>query len=87
MQELTREQLKELYFRWCEDETNNTFNKSNPPAGVALAIGLLAELDPLEFDIVSEKLSDMSQTFATNEEGIPLKVLRWLRPYYRMKSL
>lgn len=79
--------LREEYIKWCEDETRNKFDRQDLPAGVRLAVNLLEELDPLEFDVVSEKLSDMSQTFATNEEGIPLKVLRWLRPYYRLRSL
>lgn len=79
--------LREEYIKWCEDETRNKFDRQDLPAGVRLAVNLLEELDPLEFDVVSEKLSDMSQTFATNEEGIPLKVLRWLKPYYRLRSL
>lgn len=79
--------LREEYIKWCEDETRNKFDRQDLPAGVRLAVNLLEELDPLEFDVVSEKLSDMSQTFATNEEGIPLKVMRWLRPYYRLRSL
>lgn len=79
--------LRELYIKWCEDETRNKFDREDLPAGVVLAVGLMEELDPLEFDVVSEKLSDMSQTYATNEDGIPLKVMRWLRPYYRLRSL
>ena len=79
--------LRKLYINWCEDETRNKFGKDNLPAGVKLAVDLLIELDPLEFDVTSEKLSDMSITYATNEDGIPLKVLRWLKPYYRLKSL
>lgn len=79
--------LKTIYLNWIQDETNNKFDAKNLPGGVKVALDLLMELDPLEFDVVSEKLSDMSQTFATNEEGIPLKVLRWLQPYYRLKSL
>ena len=79
--------LKELYIQWCEDETRNTFDKDNLPPGIELAVNLLMKLDPLEFDVTSEKLSDMSTTYATSEEGIPLKVLRWLKPYYRLRSL
>lgn len=84
---MTEEKLRELYIEWCEDETGNTFDKDNLKAGVSLAVDLLMKLDPLEFDVTSEKLSDMSITYATNEEGIPLKVLRWLKPYYRLRSL
>lgn len=84
---MTKEELKSAYLEFIEDETNNTFNKESLPGGVKISLDLLVKLDPLEFDIASESLSDMSQTFATNEDGIPLKVMRWLKPYYRLKSL
>lgn len=84
---LSEEKLRDLYIKWCQNETRNKFDKENLPAGVELAVDLLMDLDPMEFDVTSEKLSDMSQTFATNEDGIPLKVLRWLRPYYKLRSL
>lgn len=79
--------LRELYIQWCEDETRNKFDRANLPAGVNLAVDLLEKLDPLDFDVVSESISDLRQTFATNEEGIPLKVMRWLKPYYRLRSI
>ena len=79
--------LRELYIQWCEDETRNKFDREKLPAGVNLAVDLLEKLDPLDFDVVSESISDLRQTFATNEEGIPLKVMRWLRPYYRLRSI
>ena len=81
------EELKTAYIEWMQDETNNKFDLESLPAGVKVALDLLIRLDPLEFDITSEKLSDMSQTYATNEDGIPLKVMRWLKPYYKLKSL
>lgn len=84
---MSEEELKLAYLGWMQDETNNKFDLNNLPHGAKIALNLLVEMDPLEFDVVSEKLSDMSQTFATNEEGIPLKVMRWLKPYYRLKSL
>ena len=84
---LTPEELKLEYLRWIMDETNNKFDFTDLPGGVKIALDLLVKLDPLEFDVVSEKLSDMSQTFAVNENGIPLKVMAWLKPYYRLKSL
>lgn len=80
-------ELKNLYIDWIEDETNNKFDRDKLPAGVILANNLLTELDPLDFDVVSESIADLRQTFATNEEGIPLKIMRWLKPYYRLKSL
>lgn len=79
--------LREEYIKWCEDETRNKFDRDKLPAGIKLAVDLLVELDPMEFDVVSEKLSDLSQTYATNEEGIPLKVMRWIKPYYRLRSI
>lgn len=81
------EELKTAYIEWMQDETNNKFDLESLPAGVRVALDLLIKLDPLEFDVTSEKLSDMSQTYATNEDGIPLKVMRWLKPYYKLKSL
>lgn len=80
-------ELKRAYLSFIEDETNNTFDILSLPGGVSIALDLLIKLDPLEFDVVSESLSDMSQTFARNERGIPLKVIAWLRPYYRLKSI
>lgn len=79
--------LRKEYLGFIEDETNNKFSENNLPSGVKLALDLLIELDPLEFGIASESIGDMSQSFATNDDGIPLKVLRWLKPYYRLKSL
>lgn len=84
---MTPEQLKQAYLEFIENETNNKFNIDNLPGGVKIALDLLVELDPLDFDIVSEKISDLSQTFVANEKGIPLKVMRWLKPYYRLRSL
>lgn len=84
---MTSEDLKIAYLEFIEDETNNKFDENNLPGGIKIALDLLVKLDPLDFDVVSEKLSDMSQTFAANEKGIPLKVMAWLKPYYRLKSL
>lgn len=84
---MDEKELRKSYLGFIEDETNNKFNKDNLPGGVKISLDLLVKLDPLEFDVVSEKISDMSQTYAVNEDGIPLKVIRWLKPYYRLKSL
>lgn len=84
---MTPEELKIEYLKWIIDETNNQFDVLCLPGGVKIALDMLVKLDPLQFDVVSESLSDMSQTFATNEKGIPLKVMAWLKPYYRLKSL
>ncbi len=79
--------LRKEYLGFIEDETNNKFNPEKLPSGVKIALDMLVELDPLEFGVASESIGDMSQSFATNDDGIPLKVLRWLKPYYRLKSL
>jgi hypothetical protein len=79
--------LRTEYLGFIEDETNNKFDPDNLPSGVKLALDMLVKLDPMDFDIASESIGDMSQSFVTNDEGIPIKVLRWLKPYYRLKSL
>ena len=84
---MTNEELSNQYLRWINDETNNQFDLENLPGGVKIALDTLAKLDPLEFDVVSERIGDMSQTFERNGGGIPLKVMAWLKPYYRIKSL
>lgn len=87
MIKLTEEELRTAYLEWIQDETNNKFDLGKLPAGVKVALDLLAKLDPLEFNIASESIGDLSQSFAVNDDGIPLKVMRWLKPYYKLKSL
>ena len=83
---MTEEQLKLSYLEWIEDYTNNEFDVDNLPGGIKLALDNLTEIDPLQFNVVSEKLSDMSQTFNNNGD-IPKYIYNWIKPYVRLKSL
>ena len=83
---MTPEQLKQLYLEWIEDYCNNKFDENNLPGGVQLAVNNLADLDPLQFNVTSEKLSDMSQTYA-NDGEIPKFIYNWIKPYVRLRSL
>ncbi|MGJ0848183.1 hypothetical protein ACR77J_15945 [Tissierella praeacuta] len=83
---MTEIEVKQAYLEWIEDYTNNKFDKDNLPGGIKLALNNLVELDPLSFNVVSEKLSDMSQTF-TNDGNIPKFIYNWINPYKRLKSL
>lgn len=83
---MTEEQIRQAYLEWIEDYTNNKFEKDKLPGGIRLALDNLMQLDPLSFNVVSEKLSDMSQTFA-NDGDIPKFIYNWINPYKRLKSL
>lgn len=83
---MTQEEIKQLYLEWIEGYCNNKFNKNNLPGGIKLALDQLIEIDPLNFNITSEKLSDMSQTYA-NDGDIPKFIYKWINPYKRLKSL
>lgn len=78
------EEIKIAYFKWIEDFCNNEFDIDNLPGGIKLALDNLVEIDPLSFNIVSEKLSDMSQTFS-NDGNIPLYIYNWLLPYRKIR--
>ena len=80
-------ELKAAYLSFIEDETNNKFNVDKLPGGIKIALDLLVETDPLQYNISSESISDLSQSYAVNDDGIPLKIMRWLKPYYKLKSL
>jgi hypothetical protein len=83
---MTPEEIKQAYLRWIEDYCNNKFDKDSLPGGVELALEKLVEIDPPHRNITSEKLSDMSQTYA-NDGNIPKFILKWLSPYKRLRSL
>lgn len=83
---LTDEQIKQAYLEWIERYTNNSFDINNLPGGIRLALDNLIKLDPLQFNVVSEKLSDMSQTF-NNDGDIPKYIYNWIKPYVRLRSL
>lgn len=79
-----KEKLKELYLSQIEDYCNVIFDVENLPAGVQLALDELINLDPMQFNVTSEKLSDMSMTYADNGGDIPKYILNWLNPYRRI---
>lgn len=80
--------LQELYLRQIEDYCNILF-KEPYPSGVALALENLVKLDPMKFNIASEKLSDMSITYVNGNEsgggssGLPGFIMEWINPYRR----
>jgi len=81
---MTPEEIKQAYLNWIEDYCNNEFDKDNLPGGVKLALDQLVEIDPLDFNIASEKLSDMSQTYV-NDGDIPKFIYKWLNPYKKLR--
>ena len=83
---MTPEQIREAYLEWIERYCNNEFDAEDLPGGIKLALDKLVEVDPLSFNITSEKLSDMGQTFAS-DGGIPKFIYHWIGPYKRVKSL
>lgn len=83
---MTEEQIRQAYLDWIEDYCNNKFDRDNLPGGIKLALDQLVEIDPLDFNIASEKLSDMSQAYA-NDGEIPKFIYNWISPYKRLKSL
>lgn len=83
---MTEEQVRQAYLDWIEDFCNNEFDKYNLPGGVKLALDQLVKIDPLDFNIASESMADLSQTFA-NDGDIPKFIYKWIDPYKRLKSL
>ncbi len=83
---MTNDEMRNAYLEWIERYCNNRFKKDKLPGGIKLALNQLVEIDPLDFNITSEKLSDMSQTFA-NDGDIPTFIYKWIDPYKRLKSL
>lgn len=81
---MTDEELKIAYFEWIEDYCNGEFDIEKLPGGVKLALDNLTELDPLSFNVASEKLSDMSQTFS-NDGDVPKFIYNWLQPYKKVR--
>lgn len=83
-----KDRLSGLYLAQIEDYCNIRF-KEPYPSGVALALENLVELDPLKFTIASEKLADMSITYANGNttgggsSGLPEFILAWINPYRR----
>lgn len=81
--------LRPLYKEWIEDYCNVTFEDGKIPASVNMALDELVKTDPKNFNISSEKLSDMSITYGGGSSGggagggIPSYILAWLEPYRR----
>lgn len=83
-----KKRLESLYLMQIEDYCNIRF-KEPYPSGIALALENLVELDPLKFNIASEKIADMSITYANGNStsggssGLPDFILAWINPYRR----
>lgn len=84
---MTEEQVRQAYLEWIEDYCNNEFDKDDLPGGVELALDQLVKIDPMDFNIKSESIGDLSQTFSSSEGDIPKFIYKWLNPYKRLKSL
>lgn len=83
---MSREEIQRAYLEWIEDYTNNKFDILKLPGGIKLALDTLTDIDPFSFNIVNEKLSDMSQSYA-NDGNIPPFIYRWIDPYKRLRTL
>lgn len=84
---MTKEELKPLYIEWIKDYCNiKVINEDHLPGGVQLALDQLLELDPLQFNIASEGIDGLSQTFS-NDGDIPKHIYKYLRPYKRVKII
>lgn len=79
-----QEKLRQLYMLQIEDYCNVYFDHDNLPAGVQLALDELVKVDPMKFNLTSEKLSDMAKTYSDNGGDIPKYILNWLSPYRRV---
>ena len=75
--------IEKLYLEQIEDYCNVIFDENDLPGGVALAIADLVENDPSNYRKSSEKLSDMSVTYANTDGKFPEYILGWLAPYRR----
>lgn len=87
MDEEKKKRLEGLYLTQIEDYCNIRF-KEPYPSGVRLALDNLVEMDPLKFNVSSEKLADMTITYnsssvAAGNGNIPDFILSWIRPYRR----
>lgn len=84
------ERLKPIYKEWIEDYCNVTFEDGKIPAIVSMALDELVKTDPKRYNMQSEKLSDMSITYASGGAGgnsplgVPNYILAWLEPYRRI---
>lgn len=84
---ITDEELDSVYLEWIEHYCNNSFPSNNLPGGVKLALKQLKEVDPMQFNVTSQKISDMSQTFSDTGGDVPVFITRYLEPYKRLRTL
>lgn len=88
LKEKEKERLKGLYLLQIEDYCNILFREPYP-SGISLALENLVEMDPLKFNVASEKIADMSITYAGSASGsgstsgLPDFILEWINPYRR----
>lgn len=75
--------LRKLYLEQVQDYCNVIFDEEIP-AGVALALDELVKIDPMQYSVTSEKLSDMSLTYSDNGGDIPVYIKAWIEPYRRI---
>lgn len=80
---MEKKDIRKLYLEQVEDYCNVIFD-DEIPAGVELALDELVEIDPMQYSVTSEKLSDMSLTYSDNGGEIPAYIKRWLEPYKRI---
>lgn len=83
---MNEDELRLAYLQWIEDETRNKFDINNLRGGIKLALDNLVQQDPFQWGVTSEKLSDMQQSFS-NTGDLPTYVYKWIKPYYKLKSL
>lgn len=72
---------EKIFLGLIEDYCNVKFDEENLPAGVKLAIAELSDYNPSSARVSSEKLSDMSISYAVSEKALPLSVINYLAPY------
>jgi len=79
------EEIRNEYLRWIKDELNNfkDTDEEELPGGVKIALRKLVEMDPFDLRVSSESISDMSQSFFSDD--IPQGILRYLNPYRKLK--
>lgn len=84
---MTPEEIRQAYLEWIEQYCNSIFDKDNLPGGVRLALDQLVTIDPFSFNVVSESLADMSQSFASNDGDIPKYLYKWIDVYKRLRTI
>jgi hypothetical protein len=85
---MTPEEIKNCYLFWIKDYCNNDFTVKGEeilPGGVKLALKKLVELDPMDFRVSHESISDLSQSFFSDDMPAQIKTL--LRPYKKVKFI